>query len=259
MVQLNFSEITVPILLLWGIGLGAFILGMLLGSFSSRLRASEKIEAAEQRVEVMRAEAEKKLAEAELLKSQAPRIVDDPGLLRLKNKDGRPYLEMNGMALDVKNVSTEQKKRLIELLSVIRPWIEGGQAVPPAPVQTTTMPPTVAQQPAPQPVSTPVQKADVPLTPSPTQPLSTVAAQALAEKEFKALSIIAQIDHVFQRRIAGTPYETMGIRIFEGTVGSVEVMVGLNKYPSIDDVPDAEIKRAIRDAIAEWEQKYAGP
>jgi hypothetical protein len=51
----------------------------------------------------------------------------------------------------------------------------------------------------------------------------------------------------------------MGIRIFEGTVGSVEVMVGLHRYPSIDDVPDAEIKKAIRDAIAEWEQKYAGP
>lgn len=259
MVQLNFSEITVPILLLWGIGLGAFILGMLLGSFSSRLRASEKIEAAEQRVEVMRAEAEKKLAEAELLKSQAPRVVDDPGLLRLKNKDGRPYLEMNGVALDVKNVSADQKKRLIELLSVIRPWIEGGQAVPPVPVQPTTMPPTVAPQPASPPLErASVQQAATPLTPSPTQPLPTVAAQALAEKEFKALSIIAQIDHVFQRRIAGTAYETMGIRIFEGTVGSVEVMVGLNRYPSIDDVPDAEIKKAIRDAIAEWEQKYAG-
>jgi hypothetical protein len=252
MVQLNFTETTVPVLLLWGIGLGAFIIGMLLGSFSSRLRASEKIEAAEQRVEVMRAEAEKKLAEAELLKSQAPKVVDDPGLLRLKNKDGRPYLEMNGVALDVKNVPADQKKRLIELLSVIRPWIEGGQVVSPTPVQATTMPPTVA----PQPVSSPVQKAAIPSVSGPTQPLPTVAAQAQAEKEFKALSIIAQIDHVFQRRIAGTPYETMGIRIFEGTVGSVEVMVGLNRYPSIDDVPDAEIKKAIRDAIAEWEQKY---
>jgi hypothetical protein len=62
MVQLNFTETTVPVLLLWGIGVGAFIFGMLLGSFSSKLRASEKIEAAEERVEVLRAEAEKRLA-----------------------------------------------------------------------------------------------------------------------------------------------------------------------------------------------------
>jgi hypothetical protein len=259
MFQLNFSEITVPILLLWGIGLGAFIVGMSLGYVSSKLRASEKIQAAEERVEVLRAEAERKLAEAEALKSQTPKVVDDPGLLRLKNRDGRPSLEMNGMVLDVKNVSPDQKKRLIELLSVIRPWIEGGQAVAPAQV---TMPPLVASQPMSQPVSSservPVQKAAAPPTPSSTQPLPIT--KALSEKDFKALSIIAQIDHVFQSRILGTPYEPLGIRIFEGAVGSVEVMVGLNRYPSIDDVPDAEIKKAIRAAIAEWEEKYApGP
>jgi hypothetical protein len=251
MVQLNFTETTVPVLLLWGIGVGAFIFGMLLGSFSSRLRASEKIEAAEERVEVMRAEAEKRLAEAEMLKAQAPRVVDDPGLLRLKNRDGRPSLEMNGVVLDVKNVSADQKKRLIEMLSVIRPWVEGGQTA--APAQATV---------SPQPVSplerTPVQKAATPLAPSSTQPLPVT--KSLSEKDFKALPIIAQIDHVFQSRILGTPHEPMGIRIFEGAVGSVEVMVGLNKYPSIDDVPDVEIKKAIRAAIAEWEERYAaGP
>jgi hypothetical protein len=247
--ELNYSETTVPVLALWGIGFGSLIVGFLIGYFDLNLRASKKIEAAEEKAEVIRAESERRLEEAELLKSQAPKAVDDPGLLRLKNKDGRPFLEMNGVMLDVKNVSADQKKRLIELLSVIRPWIEGGQAASSASIQST-MPPPVTPQPA------PIQQAAAPLTPSPTQPLPTVAAQALAEKEFKALSIIAQIDHVFQRRIAGTPYEALGIRIFEGAVGSVEVMVGLNKYPSIDDVPDAEIKKTIRDAIAEWEQKY---
>jgi hypothetical protein len=34
------------------------------------------------------------------------------------------------------------------------------------------------------------------------------------------------------------------------------VKIGSNKYPSIDDVPDADIKRTIRAAIAEWEEKY---
>src|SRR5690349_20369230 len=111
--QLNLSEVTVPVLLIWGTGVGAFIIAFFLGNFSSRLRADEKMEAAEAKVEVMRAEAEKKLAEAEMLKSQAPRVVDDPGLLRLKNKDGRPVLEMNGVSLDVRNVSPDQKKRLI--------------------------------------------------------------------------------------------------------------------------------------------------
>jgi hypothetical protein len=252
MIQLNLEETTVPVLLIWGIGAGAFILGLLIGYFSSNLRASEKIEAAEQKAEMMRAEAEKKLMEAEALKSQAPRVMDDPGLLRLKNKDGKPVLEMNGAALDVRNVSPDQKKRLIELLSVIRPWIEGGQPQPVAPSPAPAMAtPTPATPPPPQPA--PVQKAAAPLSTSSTQPLPN---PKLSEKDFKALSIIGQIDHVFQSRIVGTPYESMGLRIVEGAVGSVEVMVGLNKYDSIDDVPDADIKQAIRAAIAEWESKY---
>jgi hypothetical protein len=249
--DLQFSETTLPTLALWGIGLGAILIGFLIGYVDSNLRSAKLIESAEEKAEVIRTEAERRMAEAEELKAQAPKVVDDPGLLRLKNKNGMPSLEMNGVALDVKNVSPDQKKRLIEMLSVIRPWIEGGQAATPAQAM-------VAQQSVSSSEKA-LQNAATPLAPSSTQPLPTVVAQIQAEKEFKALSIIAQIDHVFQRRIAGTPYEPLGIRIFEGSVGSVEVMVGLNKYPSIDDVPDAEIKKAIREAIAEWEQKYAGP
>lgn len=243
---LNFSQTTLPTLALWGIGLGAILIGFLIGYVDSNLRSAKKIEAAESKADVLRTEAEKKLSEAAALKAQIPTMVDDPGLLRLKNKNGTPSLEMDGLMLNVKNVTADQKKRLIELLSVIRPWLEGGQPVPPAPTQTTIPP-----QPPPQPVS--IQPALSTLSPSLTQPLPVTS---LSEREFKALSIIAQIDHVFQTRIAGTPYEGMGIRIMEGAIGSVEVKIGLNKYPSIDDVPDADIKKAIRAAVAEWEEKY---
>jgi hypothetical protein len=32
--------------------------------------------------------------------------------------------------------------------------------------------------------------------------------------------------------------------------------VGLDKYPSIDEVPDSVIQGVIRAAIAEWEEKF---
>jgi hypothetical protein len=38
--------------------------------------------------------------------------------------------------------------------------------------------------------------------------------------------------------------------------GGVNVYVGLTRYLAIEDVPDAQIKAAIRAAIAEWEDKY---
>jgi hypothetical protein len=252
--EFQFSETTLPTLALWGLGLGAIIIGFLVGYIDSNLRSAKLIEGAESKAEVIRSEAERKIAEAQALKEQIPAMVDDPGLLRLKIKNGIPLLEIDGALLNTKNISADQKKRLIELLSVIRPWLEGGQPVA-SPVQTQATP---ARQSVQQPVSsserTPVRTAASPVPPA-------TAAQALpvtnlSEKEFKALNIIAQIDHVFQTRIIGTPYETMGIRIFEGSVGSVEVKIGSNKYSSIDDVPDADIKKIIRAAIAEWEEKY---
>lgn len=246
--QLNFTETTLPTLALWGIGLVAIIIGFLIGYIDSNLRSAKLIESAEEKADVVRTEAEKRLAEAEALKTQISNSMDDPGLLRLRNKNGTPSLEVDGVLLNLKNISTDQKKRLIELLSVIRPWLEGGQAVSTAPA-----PKPVAATPTPPPAQQPVrvQPAVSALSPSPTLPVTS-----LTEKEFKALSIISQIDHVFQTRIAGTAYEAMGIRVMEGAVGSVEVKIGSNKYPSIDDVPDAGIKQAIRAAIAEWENKY---
>jgi hypothetical protein len=36
----------------------------------------------------------------------------------------------------------------------------------------------------------------------------------------------------------------------------VAVYVGLTRYNGIDEVPDPDIKTAIRAAIAEWENKF---
>lgn len=248
MPEVQFSETTLPTLAIWGLGLGVLLIGFLIGYLDSNVRSAQKIEAAEAKAEVVRTESEKRMAEAESLKSQAPKVVDDPGLLRLRNKDGMPLLEMDGVILNTKSITADQKKRLVELLSVIRPWLESGPSISSAPIQTASTPKPSVPRPA------PVQPAVSALSPSATQPLPIT--RALTEKEFKALSIIDQIDRVFQSQIAGTPYESLGIRIFEGSVGSVEVMVGVNKYPSIDDVPDADIKKIIRAAIAEWEEKY---
>jgi hypothetical protein len=67
---------------------------------------------------------------------------------------------------------------------------------------------------------------------------------------------VAQIDSVLQTRLAGTPLAEKGIRLQESPEGGVLVWVGVEKYGGIDDVPDAQIKTALRAAIAEWENKY---
>lgn len=71
-----------------------------------------------------------------------------------------------------------------------------------------------------------------------------------------ATSIVGQIDSVLQARIAGTALEERGVFLTQSPEGGVMVYVGLTKYLAIDDVPDADIKAAIRAAITEWEDKF---
>ena len=132
-------------------------------------------------------------------------------------------------------------------------------------------------KPAPAPVTlhpTPSQPISVSPTPAitaPQAPLQPIAAQptlshsappktSTIAKEDRpsapATSIVGQIDSVLQEQLDGTPLEERGVFLAQSPDGGVMVYVGLTKYMAIDDVPDAEIKAAIRTAITVWENKY---
>ena len=239
--QIQFVTATLPVPALWGLGLVALLIGFFIGYVDSNVRSTKKIEAAELKEKNARAEAEQKLAAAEALKASMPASVDDPGLLRLKNKNGAPSVELDGKELNVRNVSAEQKKRLIDLITVMRPWVEGGQTPQAAVSQPSAAPQTPLAPALPkEPVSRPLQPVKKPE----------------AEKPLQSLSIVQQIDTVLQERLLNTPLEKSGLRLQESLSGGVEVYVGAKKFESIDDVPDATLKAAIRAAIAAWEEKY---
>ena len=171
--------------------------------------------------------------------------VDDPGLMRIKNESGSLALDLDGTRVNTAALTVDQRKRLIEMLNVIRPWLEGKPAPVPAPapaVMQAPPPPQPRPAPAPQPPATPAAKS---------------AANAKAEEtQPKAIGIVGQIDTVLQARLIGTPLEGRGIYLSNSPEGGVVVNVGLNKYNGIDEVPDPEIKAALRAAITEWENKY---
>lgn len=236
------------------------ILGWIIGFFDSNNRAAKKIEAAEKNAEIKAQEAERKIRKAEEQFAHVTQtaLQDDPGLLRLKNDSGRYLLEMDGVPL-TGALSPDKKKRLIDILSYVRPYLEGGQphqAPAPKPAAPQTPPVSSFQAVTPQkPISRPV-------TPAAVEPVKPTLASVLNpskkadEKPIAPLSIVGQIDAVLQARMLNTPLEHKGISLHESPDGAVEVIVGLTKYPSIDDVPDAVIKTAIRAAIQEWEEKF---
>ena len=208
------------------------VIGWLIGFFDSNNRSSQKIQASEARAEAAIAEANSRSAQPQqeitFASTPAQSVRDDPGLLRVKNDNGRLMVEMDG-SLIVAPLPWDKRKRLIELVTVFRSYLETGQLSPAS-------------------------------VPSPTTPLPVPAApgvQPAAKKpETLNLSIVGQIDTILQKRLMTGPFANTGIRLQDAMRGGVEVFVGSQKYVSIDEVPDPAVKNEIRAAITEWEQRF---
>jgi hypothetical protein len=132
---------------------------------------------------------------------------------------------------------------------MIHGWL--GDTLMPAP-QVEKLPPLFTPPPAPaQPATPPLNSLFTPLTAAPKK------ADAQEDRPKPAAgSIVGQIDSILQTRMVGTPLAERRIYLAESPEGGVMVNVGTSKYMGIDDVPDNQIKTAIRAAIAEWEKKY---
>jgi hypothetical protein len=198
----------------------------------------------------------RRIAEEEQEKKENPAPppikVDDPGLLRIKNESGTMTLDLDGQRVRPTSLSADQRKRLIEMLNIMRPWLEGK----PASVPTPTAPP----HPKPAPATETRQSAPAPIIAPPPQPASrptpSTPIKATDEPESAPKSIVGQINMVLQKRMANTPLASRGVSLMESVTGGVNVYIGVQRYEGIDDVPDEEIKAAIREAISEWENKY---
>ena len=79
-------------------------------------------------------------------------------------------------------------------------------------------------------------------------------ARADREEPVKPKSMIEQINEILERRLAEAPGVQRGVRLMEGSGGALRVLIGLQGY-NFDDVPDTEVRRIIREAVAEWEAK----
>jgi len=182
--------------------------------------------------------------------------VDDPGLMRVKNDNGQLTLDLDGTRVDTTAFSADQRKRLIEMLTLIRPWLEGKPAIAPVIPQ----PPPQSAPVAPTPIASTPQISVQPVAQQPiSNPISTPKASTIAKEDrpaAPATSMVGQIDTILQERIAGTSLDERGVFLAQSPDGGVMVYVGLTKYMAIDDVPDPEIIAAIRAAIKEWENKF---
>jgi hypothetical protein len=170
-----------------------------------------------------------------------------------RDETGRPLLHLDGERLDAPNVTRGQRKRLVELMVMLRPWIEGSGASAPsrdADIPATALSPTMADRlriatsPVREPTATPAQPITTPPLPSTALPIGS------------PLNMVAQIDAILQANLVGTPLANRRIRLTESPDGGATVFVGTTRYLGVGDVPDHEIQAAIRAATAEWEKRF---
>ena len=239
-----------------GIAIAAMFFGYGFGLFEGRGQGYKKRKAEEE-------QETKEKPEPSI--NPATITVDDPGLMRIKNEDGFLRLDLDGTRVNTSSLSSDQRKRLIEMLNFIRPWLEGKPAPAPAsgPIESRLDAVSAVPEHKPQPSSS--------FAPGPTveqtqdKPASVISSsqaipQPATKKDDKPqappTSMVGQINEILQRRIVNTPLATQGLTLIESLTGGVNVYVGMNRYEGIDAVPSEEIKAAIRAAISEWENKY---
>lgn len=237
------------------VGFIALLIGWAMGFFDSNLRSSKKIKQAEESAVIAAQEAQNKIAEFEaraVPSAATPVTVEDPGLMRIKNENGMLTLDLDGERVNTFALLPDQRKRLIEMLNVIRPWLEHKPVSAPVPAP----PPPVSSQPKAASVAPPVSQ---PVSQRPISPPPLTPAPVLKKDDKPSTaptSMVGQINAILQLRIANTKLAEQGVTMIESPYGGVYVYVGLNKFEGVDAVPDEDIKAAIRAAIAEWERKY---
>ena len=232
------------ILALIGIGLGTMFFGYFFGLFEGRGQGYKKRR---------REEAVESPGRGIGIQSPVPRSSPaGPHLPLLElgsNAAGQPTLKIDGRAVDPANVASDQRKRLIELMVALRPWIEPGANPLPSADQGKAAGPG---QPM---MSGSVASSAVfgSIEYGPGGPAVSVAAEPAAAPP--SASLVQQIDAILQARMAGTTLAGRGIRLAESLRGGAIVFIGRSQFDGVDKVPDPEVQAAIRAAIAEWEER----
>jgi len=187
--------------------------------------------------------------------ASAPQPSEKSALRIAQTESGTWAVEIDGVPTRPETISVEQRSRLIAVLTQARPLVEAKplslratqplanpEFMPSAPV---SMPPLTSASSQP----------NLPPSPMRANLISGMRSMMDTKKTESApglLSVVALIDEVLQKQIAGTPLASRQIRLEQGATGEVLVHVGTTRYPGIDSVPDPEIQAAIRSAINEF-------
>ena len=169
------------------------------------------------------------------------------------------HVELEGQEVSVTDGTQEQRKRLADLLKTLQKWVQYNEPAQPAPVvaaAVTAAAVLLASDADEPPLVLPAEPKEV------TKPRIDLSKGAkmfftdnVARKvEPKPKTIVGMIDDVLQNKLESSPLQSKKIKLEDGLHGEVIVVVGVERYVGVDQVPDPQIQSIIREAIAEWDK-----
>jgi len=178
-------------------------------------------------------------------------------------KSGHIFPEYNGKVVRYPaDLTATQRERLAIQLGMLQAWLSPSSTPKEVPATVQAVP-AIGTGPLVSSAATAGAITDALPAVPPAQPVrvnpvdmfawtlqSEVRTPPAAQK-----SIAAQIDEILQEKLIDSPLAGRGIRLMELPSKGLVVMVGLQQYSGVDEVPDPEIRTIIRQSVADWENR----
>ena len=153
------------------------------------------------------------------------------------------------------DLTPKERKILLKVVMDFYRWLEPPAPAQPKPAETT--PGGASTEPVSPVPSVAGTTPEPPQRISPTTIIANALQSAVPAPPVKTPSIVMQIDAILQEKQKAAGMQKWAIRLVEFPNRGMVVLVGLEQYDSIDEVPYKAVRQLIRASVAEWEEQVA--
>ena len=90
---------------------------------------------------------------------------------------------------------------------------------------------------------------------NPVNVLSQALQSDVGQSSLPSQSMVSQVDAILQEKLDVAGMKKWAIRLTELPQKGMVVMVGLEQYDGINEVPYEQVRTIIRESVSEWEQR----
>lgn len=203
----------------------------------------------------------------ELLQQEAPKQKSAPQInwmeiatLWRDRKDGKFIFQIEDQyykrGTDLK---PKEREALLKIVMDFHRWLEPSLDLAPKPVNTNPLPASTVVESVPVSNyqngdgngSTPQKRGSY----NPVSMFTNALNADVPSVTKKVTSMVAQVDEILQEKIIAANMQKWAIRLTEFPNRGMVVLVGLEQYDSIDEVPYERVRIIIRESVAEWEER----